>query len=105
MFRDGDKLAGRSEADIYYALGLPLIPPELLEDRGELAAAERGALPRLIELIDLRIDHGLDADRLLRQLDEIDLLDFGIGQARRGWLEAADVLNRRSLAQLRRLLR
>jgi DNA polymerase (family X) len=31
-------------------------------------------------------------------------LSFGIGQARRGWLEAEDVLNTRSLPELRRLL-
>lgn len=44
----------REEADIYKALGLRWIPPELREDRGELAAAEQGALPRLIELHNLR---------------------------------------------------
>lgn len=31
-------------------------------------------------------------------------LDYGIGQARRRWLEAADVLNSRALSELRRLL-
>ena len=36
---------------------------------------------------------------------DFDCLDYGIGQARRGWLEAKDVLNSRSLAQLRPLLR
>jgi DNA polymerase (family 10) len=44
----------REEADIYKVLGLRSIPPELREDRGELAAAERGTLPRLIELHNLR---------------------------------------------------
>lgn len=36
---------------------------------------------------------------------DFDNLDYGIGQARRGWLEAGDVLNSRSLAEVRRLLK
>ena len=46
----------REEADIYKALGLRCIPPELREDRGEFDAGrlEGGALPRLIELHNLR---------------------------------------------------
>ena len=43
----------RTEADLFEALGLAFIPPELREDRGEFAPAERGALPPLIELADL----------------------------------------------------
>lgn len=42
------------ESDIYRALGLDFIPPELRENRGELEAAERGEIPRLIELENLR---------------------------------------------------
>ncbi|MGN6810205.1 MAG: DNA polymerase/3'-5' exonuclease PolX [Thermomicrobiales bacterium] len=44
------------EAGFYAALGLPVIPPELREGRGEVAAAQAGALPNLIELADLRGD-------------------------------------------------
>ena len=43
-----------TEADVYAALGLPVIPPELRESRGEIAAAADGALPDLIELSDIR---------------------------------------------------
>jgi DNA polymerase (family 10) len=43
-----------TEADIYRALGLDYIEPELREDRGEIAAAESHTLPRLIELQNLR---------------------------------------------------
>ena len=43
-----------SEDDIYEALGLPYIPPELREDYGEIEAAERGRLPHLIEEKDIR---------------------------------------------------
>jgi len=51
----GDKmLAGRDEAGIYRKLGLPLIPPELREDRGEIEAAEK--LPTLVSLDDIRGD-------------------------------------------------
>jgi len=53
---DDTRLAGATEADVYAALGLPWIPPELREMRGEIAAAEAGGLPRLIERADLRGD-------------------------------------------------
>jgi DNA polymerase (family 10) len=49
-------VAGADEAGVYAALGLPRIPPELREDRGELEAAEAGTLPELITLEDLRGD-------------------------------------------------
>jgi len=44
----------REEADLFAALGLAPIPPELREGMGELDAAERKALPTLVELADLR---------------------------------------------------
>jgi DNA polymerase (family 10) len=50
---DGVSIPCADEAAIYGALGLPYIPPELREDRGEIEAAERGALPELIERSDL----------------------------------------------------
>jgi DNA polymerase (family X) len=58
LFRvdDGSLVAGRSEAEIYEALDLAEIPPELREGRGELDAAERRALPSLIQLEDIRGD-------------------------------------------------
>ena len=56
LFRAARRLAGATEKEIYAALGLPFIPPELREDRGEIEAAERGRLPRLIQLGDLRGD-------------------------------------------------
>jgi DNA polymerase (family X) len=43
-----------TEADLYRALGLAYIPPELRENHGEIEAAETGELPRLIELENLR---------------------------------------------------
>jgi DNA polymerase (family 10) len=56
LFRGEERLAGREEADVYEALGLAWIPPELREDRGELAAAQEGALPELVQLQDIRGD-------------------------------------------------
>jgi len=45
-----------AETDVYAALGLPFIPPELREDRGEVAAALAGALPALVQPADLRAE-------------------------------------------------
>jgi DNA polymerase (family 10) len=58
LFRtdDGAVVAGSSEEGIYEALGLAFVPPELREQRGEIEAAERGALPGLVSLSDLRGD-------------------------------------------------
>lgn len=53
---DDDRIAGETEEDVYAALGLPWIPPELREMRGEIDAAASGALPRLIDRADLRGD-------------------------------------------------
>ena len=114
---DGDRrIAGASEEEIYKKLGLVFVPPELREDRGEIALAKKNALPNLVSLSDLRGDlhvhsnwsdgtapiaemanaakergysyialtdhsqrvtiaHGLNAARLLRQIDEIDHLN------------------------------
>jgi DNA polymerase (family 10) len=53
---DGEKVAGGSEEDVYRALDLAFIPAELRENRGEIEAAERGELPRLISHADLQGD-------------------------------------------------
>jgi len=53
---DGTELLCATEEEVYAALGLPLIPPELREDRGEIEAALEGRLPNLIELDDLKGD-------------------------------------------------
>jgi DNA polymerase (family 10) len=58
LFRieDDTKIAGDREEAIYKALDLDWIVPELREDRGEIAAAECGALPHLLERSALRGD-------------------------------------------------
>ncbi|HEY7528326.1 MAG TPA: DNA polymerase/3'-5' exonuclease PolX [Candidatus Deferrimicrobiaceae bacterium] len=58
LFResDGKRIAGREEEEIYSALGLPWIPPELREDAGEIEAALEGKLPDLLEAADIQGD-------------------------------------------------
>ena len=56
VFREEARLAGRTEAEVFAAVDLPWIEPELREDWGEIAAAQQGRLPRLITLADLRGD-------------------------------------------------
>ena len=56
VFKGERAIAGDSEASVFAAVGLPYIPPELRENRGEIAAAREGRLPRLIEHRDLRGD-------------------------------------------------
>jgi DNA polymerase (family 10) len=51
--REGRRLGGATEEEVYRAVGLPFIPPELREAQGELEAAEAGRLPRLVEEGDL----------------------------------------------------
>src|SRR5580658_1111135 len=50
---DGTVIAARSEEDIYQALGMDWVPPELRETQGEIEAAAEHRLPRLIEIADV----------------------------------------------------
>ena len=116
VFRGEKRISGKTEAEIYRAVGLPYIEPELREDTGEIEAARKGKLPTLIALADLKGDlhshtrasdghhtlkemaqaarqagleylaitehsqrltvaHGLDVQRLRQQCDEIDRLN------------------------------
>lgn len=56
VFRGARRVAGATEESVFRSVGLPWIPPELREDRGEIEAARAGRLPRLVELRDLRGD-------------------------------------------------
>mgnify|MGYP001049730311 FL=1 len=53
---DGSEITCDKEEDVYAALGIPWIAPELREDRGEVQAALAGTLPRLIETSDIRAE-------------------------------------------------
>ena len=52
----GKRVAGATEEDVYRAVGLPFIPPELREDAGEIEAALADRLPTLVALADIRGD-------------------------------------------------
>ncbi len=118
VMRGEEQVAGRTEKDVYAALGLAVPPPELRENRGEVERAAEGALPRLIVADDIRGDlhnhstwsdgantiaemaeaaqargyeylamcdhskrltvaNGLDEKRLAKQINEIDKLNEG----------------------------
>jgi DNA polymerase (family 10) len=56
---DGSEILCATEAEVYRTLGLPWIPPEMREDHGEVEAAAKGMLPRLIETEDILGDFHL----------------------------------------------
>jgi len=116
VFKGEKKIGGKEEKDVYEALGMVWIEPELREDRGEIEAAQKGRLPKLIEESEvkgdlhvhsnwsdgassieeiartaqkkgyqyvaicdhsksLKIAHGLDESRLMKQIEEIDRMN------------------------------
>jgi DNA polymerase (family X) len=56
VVESGDELTFSDEADVYERLGYEFIPPELRENAGELEAARKGELPKLVELGDIQGD-------------------------------------------------
>lgn len=56
VFKGKKRIAGKTEVEVYRALGLPYIEPELRENRGEIEAAKENRLPKLIRLEDIRSD-------------------------------------------------
>jgi DNA polymerase (family X) len=122
VFAGRRRISSDTEESVYRAVGLPWIPAELRENRGEIEAAQAGKLPVLVELRDLKGDlhahtkatdghhslkemaqaatsrgleylaitehsrrltvaHGLDPQRLRRQIAEIDQLNAELGGA------------------------
>jgi len=116
VFKGEKKIGGKEEKDVYRALGMDWIEPELREDRGEIEASQNGRLPKLIEQSEikgdlhvhskwsdgsstieeiaraaqkrgyqyvaicdhsksLKIAHGLDESRLMKQIEEIDRIN------------------------------
>jgi DNA polymerase (family 10) len=75
VFREEERVAGESEAGIYDLLGLAYIEPELREDRGEIEAAQKGTLPDLVTLEEIRGDlqchtEASDGKATLREMAE-----------------------------------
>ncbi|WP_321112602.1 DNA polymerase/3'-5' exonuclease PolX [Halorussus salinisoli] len=60
--RKGERIAGGTEDDVYDALDLAWIPPELREDTGEIDVAANDDLPELVELSDIQGDLQLHTD-------------------------------------------
>lgn len=56
LFRGDESIAAETEEEVYDALGLSWVPPELREDTGEVELAERGELPAILETGDIRGD-------------------------------------------------
>jgi DNA polymerase (family 10) len=56
LFSGKRRIAGATEEQVYDKLGLAFIEPELREERGEIAAAQGGKLPKLVKLSDMRGD-------------------------------------------------
>jgi len=56
IFRGKKRVGGKDETEVYALMDMPVMPPEIREDRGELEAALGGRLPKLINLKDLRGD-------------------------------------------------
>jgi DNA polymerase (family 10) len=56
VFKDDDRVAGKTEKEVFEKVGLPFIPPEIREDRGEIEAARKNKLPRLVTLKDIKGD-------------------------------------------------
>ena len=76
VFRGTKRLASREEEDCYRVLGMPWIPPEMREDRGEVESALDGRLPRLVEAGDIRGDlhvHTRASDGSLSLGEVVDL--------------------------------
>lgn len=56
VWKGAERIAGKTEEEVYAALGLPWIPPPLREDRGEIEAAAAGELPELVQIEQIKGD-------------------------------------------------
>jgi DNA polymerase (family X) len=73
LFKGEEVIAGKTEKDVFQALGLQYIPPELRENRGEIEAAQKGKIPELIGYGDIKGDlqvhtHGSDGKNSIREM-------------------------------------
>ena len=70
--KGGKEIFCATEEEVYETLGLPWVPPELREDRGEIQAAKANKLPKLIEVKDIKADlqtHSTWSDGKLSMLE------------------------------------
>ncbi len=88
--RDGRRLAGEREEDVFEAVGLPWIPPELREGAGEIEAAEAGKLPRLVEERDVLGDLHVHSDASADARIALEELAAEAGRLGRRYLAVTD---------------
>ena len=62
VYKDNKRIAGKTEEEVYKAVGLCYIEPELRENRGEIEACLKGNLPNLITLNDIKGDLNINCD-------------------------------------------
>ncbi len=62
LFSGKRRIAGAAEEEVYKKLGLAYVPPEMREDRGEVALARAGKVPRLVTVQDMRGDLHVHSD-------------------------------------------
>ena len=70
--KGGQEIFCATEEEVYKTLGLPYVPPEMREDRGEVEAAKANKLPKLIQVKDIKSDlhmHSTYSDGKLSMLD------------------------------------
>jgi DNA polymerase (family 10) len=77
LFLGEVRLAGSTEPEVYAALGLPYIEPELRENRGELEAASRDSLPRLISRKEIKSDLHIHTSASDGSADFEEMIDAG----------------------------
>lgn len=81
VFRGKRMIAGRTEKDVYKAIGIVWMPPELRESQGEIEAAQKGRLPKLIDYSDMRGDLHCHSvwDGGVNPIDEMAGAAIGLG--------------------------
>ncbi|MDH4197875.1 MAG: DNA polymerase/3'-5' exonuclease PolX [Candidatus Aminicenantes bacterium] len=100
VFRGRRRIAGRDEDEVYRTLGLPWLPPELREDRGEVELALDGRVPPLVEEADIRGDLHVHTRESDGNLSLAEIVDLG---RRRGYSYIAVCDHSRSAAYARGL--
>lgn len=81
VFRGPRRIAGKTEGEVFAAVSLPYIEPELRENRGEIEAARTGQLPKLVTLADLKGDLHVHSDH---SDGTESIRDMALGAKKRG---------------------
>lgn len=95
VFRGDSRVAGETEESVYQAVGLPWIPPELREGRGEIEAARANRLPQLLQQDDLKGDLHAHTNATDGRNSLVEMVEAA---KRRGWQYVAITDHSRRLA-------